>query len=161
FFASGEVDAGNTIIAGNIDLTPTISGVALGPKSPDCLGALHSLGYNLIGNSSGCFITGDTVGNIVNVDPRLGPLQNNGGQYLIGSLQNSFFTSTHALLQGSFSCSVVNFRQICIYIPPSRAIDAGNNCLPDDQRLFLRPADGNGDGIARCDIGAFEFTVPA
>ena len=28
--------------------------------------------------------------------------------------------------------------------------------LTVDQRGKKRPADGNGDGIARCDIGAFE-----
>ena len=28
--------------------------------------------------------------------------------------------------------------------------------LPTDQRGFLRPADGNNDGTARCDIGAYE-----
>ncbi|MBX3065176.1 MAG: CSLREA domain-containing protein [Anaerolineae bacterium] len=45
----------------------------------------------------------------------------------------------------------------------SRAIDRGSDteCLSSpifsrDQRLLLRPVDGNSDGIARCDIGAYE-----
>jgi YD repeat-containing protein len=47
----------------------------------------------------------------------------------------------------------------------SPAIDAGNPATPgsggnacdaSDQRNFARPADGNGDGSARCDIGAYE-----
>ncbi len=128
-------------------------------KFPDCLGALTSQGYNLIGNTSGCFITGTTNGNIVNVGARLGPLQNNGGP-AIGLPNGGGATLTHALLQGGFSCSVVNFRQICIYLPPSPAIDAGNPaCGSFDQRSFSRPADGNGDGAARCDIGAFELSL--
>ncbi|PWT88074.1 MAG: hypothetical protein C5B54_11200 [Acidobacteria bacterium] len=56
-------------------------------------------------------------------------MQNNGGA-----------TSTHALLPGS------------------PAIDAGDNngCTSTDQRGANRPQDGNGDGIATCDMGAFE-----
>jgi hypothetical protein len=62
--------------------------------------------------------------------PMLGPLANNGGP-----------TWTHALLPGS------------------PAIDAGSgvHCQAFDQRGYDRPVDGNGDGVAGCDIGAFEF----
>jgi hypothetical protein len=69
--------------------------------------------------------------NVKGKDPKLGPLQNNGGP-----------TQTHALLSGS------------------PAIDRGNNSilLATDQRGagFARNKDGNGDGIAAVDIGAFE-----
>jgi len=56
-------------------------------------------------------------------------LQDNGGP-----------TETHALLPGS------------------PAIDAGDNtaCPATDQRGWARPADGDGDGTAVCDIGAVE-----
>jgi len=70
------------------------------------------------------------VGTAANpIDPKLGPLQNNGGK-----------TETHNLLTGS------------------PAIDAGDNSLlnPIDQRGLPRKKDGNGDGIAVVDIGAFE-----
>jgi hypothetical protein len=153
FFTSGTVRAVNTIIAGNSDLSPFPTF-----RFPDCLGALTSLGYNLIGNTSGCSITGLPTGNIVNVGARLGPLQNNGGP-TVGLPNSGLPAFTHALLQGGFSCSVVNFRQVCIYNPPSPAIDAGNPCGGSDQRGVIRPADGNGDGIARCDIGAFELSL--
>lgn len=70
------------------------------------------------------------MADIINADPVLGPLQDNGG-----------FTLTHALLNGS------------------PAIDTGsnNNCMPLDQRGRLRPADGDEDLTYTCDIGSFEF----
>jgi hypothetical protein len=63
-------------------------------------------------------------------DPFLGPLQDNGGS-----------PWTQALLDAS------------------PAVDAGENasCLMTDQRGIKRPQDGNGDGSAVCDIGAFEI----
>jgi hypothetical protein len=63
-------------------------------------------------------------------NPMLGKLEDNGG-----------FTWTHALLAGS------------------PAIDAGDptNCPQVDQRGVSRPVDGNLNGEARCDMGAFEF----
>lgn len=47
-------------------------------------------------------------------------------------------------------------------LPFSPAVDAsdGNECPPTDQRNQLRPIDANADGIANCDIGAFEYTGP-
>ena len=42
-------------------------------------------------------------------------------------------------------------------LPGSPAIDTGAaSCLGTDQRGRPRPADGNGDGVERCDIGAVE-----
>jgi len=41
----------------------------------------------------------------------------------------------------------------------SPAIDAGDDaqCPASDQRGVPRPLDGNGDGLAVCDIGSFEY----
>jgi hypothetical protein len=72
------------------------------------------------------------TGNL-NVNPKLGKLEDNGG-----------FTPTYSLLVGS------------------PAIDAGSssNCPAMDQRDMLRPVDGDGNGSAICDIGAFEYQTP-
>jgi len=66
----------------------------------------------------------------INEDPLLQPLADNGG-----------FTFTLALGANS------------------SAIDAGSpvGCPVIDQRGFPRPVDGDGDGVATCDIGAFEY----
>jgi hypothetical protein len=103
----------------------------VGGSAPDCSGTITSQGYNLIASISGCVIAGTTTGNLLGQPSGLGPLQNNGGP-----------TLTHALLMGSF------------------AIDAGDptGCArATDQRGFFRLVDGNGDGVAWCDIGAFEY----
>jgi hypothetical protein len=70
------------------------------------------------------------TGNI-NTDPLLGPLADNGGA-----------TLTHALVTGS------------------PAIDAGSpaTCPLTDQRGWPRPVDGDFDGAAICDMGAYEYT---
>ena len=67
----------NTIVAGNS-----------APTGPDVDGTVASLGYNLIGNSSGG--SGFAASDLLGVSPLLGPLQNNGGP-----------TQTMALLPGS------------------------------------------------------------
>lgn len=38
----------------------------------------------------------------------------------------------------------------------SPLIDTGGDCLADDQLHQTRPADGDGDGVAACDVGAIE-----
>jgi hypothetical protein len=95
----------------------------------DCLIAIdfQTLGYNLDSGGS-CNFTGP--GDLSYTDPLLGPLQDNGG-----------FTRTRALSGNS------------------PAIDAGDTvgCPATDQRGITRPQDGNKDGTARCDIGAYEL----
>ncbi|MGB9738798.1 choice-of-anchor Q domain-containing protein, partial [Chloroflexus sp.] len=52
-------------------------------------------------------------------------------------------------------------RQLFPLSPGSPAIDAVTGYCPSvsDQRGVARPVDGDGDSVARCDIGAFEFTA--
>src|SRR5262249_41715821 len=67
----------NTIIAGNT-----------APTAPDLYGNFDSQGYDLIGNTQGG--SGFDPSDLLNVNPLLGPLQDNGGP-----------TQTMALLAGS------------------------------------------------------------
>jgi hypothetical protein len=118
---SGTVNGKNTIIATNY-----------APTSPDFYGSLISQRYNLIGNTSGMTITGDTTGNQTNVNPLLGPLQDNGGP-----------TLTQALLHNS------------------PAIDQGSSSgATTDQRGYPRPIENanipNAIGGDAGDIGAYE-----
>ena len=77
-FNMGTLRTRNTILAGNMAQT----------TARDLSGNLGSLGHNLIGNSTGG--SGFDATDLLDVNPRLGPLQDNGGP-----------TLTHALLEGS------------------------------------------------------------
>ncbi len=112
-------------------LTNTI--VAGSISGGDCAGhnQLVDGGHNL--DSDGTCNLDPSNGSLPNTDPMLGTLQDNGGP-----------TWTQALLWGS------------------PAIDAGDNstCPATDQRGVPRPLDGDGDGLAVCDMGAFELVAP-
>jgi CSLREA domain-containing protein len=120
---SGSVAASNTIFAGN----------TLVASPSDCNGSLTSGGYNLIQSTNGCTIAGSTTGNILNQDPRLGLLGDNGGT-----------TLTHALLTGSPAIDAGN---------PATPGSGNGACTISDQRGVARPQPSGG----RCDIGAVEF----
>lgn len=82
-FNGGTLNAANCIFAGNTG------------SSSDFRGTLISQGYNLIGDGTDTEITGTLIGNQVGtgsnkINPKLGPLANNGGP-----------TQTMALLNGS------------------------------------------------------------
>jgi uncharacterized repeat protein (TIGR01451 family) len=96
-------------------------------NAPNCRGGIGSAGYNLVGNTSGCDFS-PTTGDLTDVDPKLGPLQNNGGS-----------TPTHALLPGSPAIDAGN---------PAGCRDHLNNLLTTDQRGKPR--------LDHCDIGAYE-----
>lgn len=123
----GPANLKNTIVARNT--APT--GTDIHATTPSNSGFQNG-GNNLIGDrgSVTAFPLSDLVGTTGSeVDPLLSPLQNNGGP-----------TLTQALLFGS----------------PAR--DRGSNVgvTTTDQRGFDRVIDGDGDGTAQIDIGAFE-----
>ncbi len=127
---------GGVFVGQDVTLDHSIVAQNVSPNAPDinAIGSING-GYNLIGDpaSSGGFVDG-VHGNQVGssdgrlLDPRLGPLQDNGGP-----------TMTHALLESSPAADGGN---------PSIAFDF----LEFDQRgaSFHRVANG------RIDIGAFE-----
>ena len=102
----------------------------------DCNGMLTSQGYNLIGTTDAACIFVSTMGDQSNIAANLGPLQNNGGP-----------TPTCNLLSGSPAIDAGN---------PGLPGSGNNTCLLTDQRGVTRPQDGNHDGNAVCDIGAYE-----
>jgi hypothetical protein len=81
-FTSGSITAANNLLAANFASTGTST------FASDVSGVLRSLGYNLIGNSQGG--SGFSPTDLLNVDPLLGQLQDNGGP-----------TQTMAVMPGS------------------------------------------------------------
>ncbi len=120
---------------GSVTLQNTIVSNNTADYASDCYGPITSTGYNIISDSALCNFTA-TTGDLLDVDPRLGPLQNNGGA-----------TPTNWLYQGSPAIDGGN---------PSGCTDHLGNPLTTDQRGSSRPLDGNNDGNNVCDIGAYE-----
>lgn len=118
--------------------TVTLKNTVVANSTPDnCLGNLGTFfsdGHNLASDFS-CNL--GSVGDQPNTNPLLGPLAGNDG-----------YPETHALLPGSPAIDAGN---------PGQPGSGGNTCEPTDQRGITRPVDGDGDGNAVCDIGAFEL----
>jgi hypothetical protein len=119
---SGTAYLTNTIVAGNTLASPAPGGPT--PSGPDLDGAFVGADHNLIGDASSSTGLvdgqgGDQVGPVSGqpIDPKLGPLRDNGGP-----------TFTHALLDGS------------------PATDAARDGLaPTDQRRAPRPQGARAD----------------
>jgi hypothetical protein len=96
--------------------------------SPDCSGSMQSQGYNLVGSTAGCAITLG-VGDLLNTNPYLFALADNGGP-----------TKTHAFQ---------NYSPVLDRANPATPGSGGNACPATDQR-------GEPRADLRCDIGAYE-----
>jgi hypothetical protein len=102
--------------SGTTELQNSILAVNTSSTAPDCAGTIGSQGYNLVGDNTGCTFsqtTGDQMGaGTTAIDPKLGPLQDNGGPTLTQALRLD-----------------------------SPAIDSGgaSGCLATDQRGVARP----------------------
>ena len=123
FKFGGTVTASNTIIASNSDL---------GGEAPDVFGNITGNANNLIGTTAGASGTIGTGSDIVNPNPGLAPLANNGGS-----------TQTQALLGNS------------------PAINAGNNAfIPPGVTTDQRGTGFERSKFGTVDIGAFEVQEP-
>lgn len=122
---AGTAVVRNSILGENVDASPS------GTIFPDCSGGFTSDGYNLIENTTGCAIGGNTTGNITGTDPNLSALASNGGR-----------TQTNAFPTGSPPLNAGN---------PGGCVDDTGAAVIADQR--------DGARLTRCDMGAFEFAA--
>jgi len=126
---SGSPNGGG-IYNGGTSVTLQNSIVANSSSGGNCYGTITSKGYNLSSDSTCSF---SNAGDLNNTDPKLGPLQNNGGP-----------TQTMALPSGSPAIDAGN---------PVGCTDNHGHLLKTDQRGQTRPDKEDTGG---CDMGAYE-----
>ena len=116
----------------------------VGPEISNYYGTVVANNHNLFGVNGNPGVVGFSPGATDIVPPAGVQLSN----ILIPTLaHNGGPTQTHALVPGSLAIDSVG--PVCL--------DSNGSPLLTDQRGKPRIVDGNGDGTARCDIGAFEF----
>ena len=123
----------NSILAGNVDLSPS------GTQARDCFGDIRADGPNLFGAVStssfaSCELLGSTQGSQFNVDPLLGPLSNNGGPII-------YLNAPRTHLPGASS--------------PARNAGDANGCL-DHGGGELTSDQRGAPRVGVCDLGAVE-----
>ena len=137
-FSAPPITIENSIVAGNFQDRTTSNAGTPNDLIPDPDSVL-TINHSLIGVTDGHTITGGnnfTGTAAAPLDPMLGPLSDNGGPVL-----------SHALLSGSPAIDAGD---------NALAVDANGIALATDQIGQPRLFDGNDDGTATVDIGAFE-----
>jgi hypothetical protein len=131
---SNSTISGNTATNGGAIANATVTvrnSIVANNKGKNCYNnTVVSKGYNLSSDSTCAF---NNPGDLNNTNPRLGPLQNNGGP-----------TMTMALPSGSPAIDAGN---------PNGCTDGHGHLLKTDQRGMPRPDEEDTSG---CDIGAYE-----
>jgi hypothetical protein len=139
FAANTGSQASDIGATATVNVRATIIG---GGTGPDCSGtAVTDGGYNIASDGS-CGLAAPTSQS--SIPPGLSPtgLAANGGS-----------TQTVALVPHSPALDA---------IPPSQCTAPAGGAMLVDQRAYARPADGNLDGVANCDVGAYESdSVPS
>ena len=110
-------------------------------SKPDCSGTFNSQDYNLVQNTTGCTLINNTTHNVPPQDPKL---------------------ATFGLFGGANQTAVWSLQEISPAVDggnPGGCKDSHNTLIPGDQRSYARTVDGNNDGSAICDIGAFELAL--
>ena len=132
----GQFNLRNTLVAGNYNAYPN--------TYDECAGELTSFGRNLIG------VEGAAV--YCDIHIFFGLWQHLSSLGTLGSLSdNGGPTYTHALLPGSNAIDAGD--------PQFGCVDQHSQPLQFDQRFQPRVVDGDNNGGARCDIGAFEYSL--
>ena len=133
FQNTSESKAGGLYITSGARVQNTILSGNTAPSGLNCYGTIQSLGYNLIGDVSGCTFN-QGAGDLFDLDARLGAP--NG------------FPWSFPLLVGSPAIEAGN---------PAGCQDQQGSLLTIDTIGRLRSFDGDEDGSAICDIGASEY----
>ena len=138
-FARGSVALDSSIVALNED--------ALSPSDMTTTSQVLAY-YSFVGDTTGINAGGINpvlgTGNLVNQDPRLGPLAYNGGKVFVDGSR----VPTHALLVDSPAIDTGN--------PTAMAGISGVPVYDERGTPFGRIVNGDGLGTARLDMGAYE-----
>ena len=131
---------GVMVIGGTLNAFNTLIGNNSAGAGPDGFGQLTSQGNNLVGNSADLQILGDATGNIVGVNPGIGPLQDNGG----GTQTHGLVPTSPARDSGSASAPALDQRGVLR--PQGDEFDIGAFELQDSTSFLGFAADANRDG---------------